>query len=214
MGRPIFSRCQQAVKGYTMPSASSHIYRIVLNWVVGTQNMSSVWHYRGVSPVPPDPTQILVDEFEAIVLGPVQNVTHENANFVSITGENLTATTPVVVSTLSGKVGQRSGARTSGNVAVSFKYNRASRDIRSGWKRFGPLSEDDTFGDTFIAAYTTICQATALVLEQDLTIGGDVYQPIVIRKPTAFPAASITYVNVASVEHLDRVTTQNSRKAF
>lgn len=197
-----------------MPVATEHIYRIVAKYDRLGQELTNVFHYFGVNPVPPDPTGVLVAQFITSVIPSMRALTSVNVEFTEVVGENLMALTPIVVTPLTGLFGLRTGATTPSFVAASFRYNRATRELRSGWKRIGPMAEEDIGGEIFETLYITQMDLAATVFETDLLVGGDVYEPVVIRKPTVFPATTITYVNVTSVTALNRVTTQNSRKSF
>lgn len=197
-----------------MPVATQDIFRIIVKYDRLGQELTNVFHYFGVNPVPPDPTSLLVNQFITTVIPSMTSLVSVNVEFTEVIGENLMALTPIVVVPLTATFGQRVGATTPTFVAASFRYNRATRELRSGWKRIGPMAEEDIGGDIFETIYTTQMDLSAAVFEADLLIGADVYEPVVIRKPTVFPAATITYVNVTSVTAVNRVTTQNSRKSF
>lgn len=197
-----------------MPIATEHIYRIVQKYDRLGQELTNVFHYRAVSPTPPDPTSVLVAEFIATVLPRITALASTSVEFTEVVGENLMALTPIVNTPLTATFGLRTGTTMPTFVAASFRYNRATRELRSGWKRIGPMTEEDVIGTEFEAIYITQMDLSATTFGTDLNIGGDLYEPVVIKKPTAFPAASITYVNVTSVTALNRVTTQNSRKGF
>lgn len=197
-----------------MPVATQHIYRIVQKYDRSGQELTNVFHFYGVNPIPPDPTQVLVDAFEAVITPRIALLCGIGVTFTEIVGENLMALTPIVVNTLSGVIGTRPGQGAPSFVAATFRYNRATRELRSGWKRIGPMAEADMAGNVFEGEYFGIMEASAAIFEDDLLVGGDVYEPVVIRKPTAFPAATITYVNITGVTAVNRTSTQNSRKGF
>ncbi len=197
-----------------MPIATEHIYRVVLKYDRLGQELTNVFHYFGVNPVPPDPTSVLVAQFVTDVLPRCTALCSTSVEFTEVVGENLMALTPIVNTPLTGVFGLRTGTTMPTFVAGSFRYNRATRELRSGWKRIGPMTEDDVLGTEFEPIYITQMDLSATQFGTDLNIGGDLYQPVVIKKPTVFPAATITYVNVTSVTALNRVTTQNSRKGF
>jgi len=101
-------------------------------------------------------------------------------------------------------------------ICASIRLNRATRETRSGWKRFTGLEEAEISGLNFVTAYKDLLDDLALVLDNDLGIANE-FQPVLVRKPGTYADGVLTdYITnaIASADALSRVTTQNTRKTF
>ena len=160
--------------------------------------------------------QDLADEFDTTVapsLAVIQNtgVVYDLIRVTPIFGNeievNKTPTTPA---------GLVNGTQMSTFVAVSIRLNRASTELRNGWKRFTGLVEELTASTTFAGSYVTTLQATAVTLSTVLTGVTGIYQPSIVRKPFSTKEQTPDWeaIDVGGATVLNRPTTQNSRKIF
>lgn len=107
--------------------------------------------------------------------------------------------------------GDRVGAVCPANLTLSFRYERANPGLRSGWKRFGLLSEIDVAGDAISASLKTAVDILTPLLGAVLThTGGSTYAPVVAVglkllgvNPAYYDPPSVAYAGLGS---------QNSRK--
>lgn len=112
--------------------------------------------------------------------------------------------------------GTKGGTSMSTFMAASLKLNRATNELRNGWKRFCGLTEEEVGAQSFAGALTTDLNAMGAVLDNVLVSGPLVFQPVIVRKPfsTLAQTANWEFTDLASTTTLNRPTTQSSRKTF
>ena len=136
-----------------------------------------------------------------------------NLTFDSIRCINITGDLADEVITPSQADGDVVGADLNPFTSVSWRYNRATKDTRNGSKRYAGMVEENVVGEVFTAAYQTACNGHAGLLGADITTVGGIFNPIIIGKETVTPGLW-NYNTLSSVQFLNRVTSQISRKSF
>lgn len=195
-----------------MPVTSVGLYELVLEQEYFSLPVLNVFHY--LSATADDDVQDLCatafDEDLMAIIAPSQNTTllYKNIRCANITGGgadfNLTP---------SQGDGDIVGSVVAGFTSNSFRYNRTTKETRNGAKRFTAMVEENIIGSSFTVPYNAVLDALATALSQQITTVGGVFDPIILRKPDD-GFGNYTYNVLASVQNLDRVTTQNSRKNF
>jgi hypothetical protein len=145
--------------------------------------------------------------------------------------QRVIATCPPIPSLLAVRTvvetGLRGGTQMPRFVAWGFKAERSVGDIRSGFKRFGKISEADTAGDAPTAAMLVLLDAFAENLTEnvryDYGAGMLNASPVIVKRikytaPSGNPAyrlpeAGDTLNYMPAVWTFDAITTQNSRKS-
>lgn len=116
-------------------------------------------------------------------------------------------------------VGENMGTR----VAVAMRTNRASRAIRRGQKRFGPIGESQQNGGVLIASEITAFNALGVTLGGVVTGAVANYFPIVVKRVKVTTPDGVTYrlpqsvgeysaFDIISYTVNQRISTQNTRR--
>jgi len=123
--------------------------------------------------------------------------------------------------------GLRSGTVQPGFVAWGFKSLRSVGGIRSGFKRFGAISETDTAGNVPTSGMATVLDNVASTLSLDLDYAGaggtELSFPIIVKRiKYTTPGGSDAYRLPSGLDTFEsapatnwifqKITTQNSRK--
>ncbi len=195
-----------------MPQAGAGLYELVLvQDYIGVECLN-VFHYR--SNTFEDDIQFTcgvafnVDNLPDISLIQSEDVTYKDIFVRNITGDLADAS--VTPTTSAGDV---IGAELATFYAASFRYNRVSKDTRNGAKRFTGMVEENVQNNAFTAAFQTLMDALAIVLDNTISSAGKTFHPIILRKPE-LGAGVWQYSDVQNVTAKDLSTTQSSRKAF
>lgn len=195
-----------------MPTTAVGLYEVVLEQTFFNDTLLNVFHY--LSSTSDDDVQALVAQaFDEDVMAAIAVICSTNVIFENIRVANLTGDLADANLTPSQPDGDVIGAVVAGFVGAAYRYNRVSKDTRNGAKRFGGMVEENILGGSFTVAYNVDLDALAVVLSAEISTVGAVLDPVIVRKPVG--AGGIwTYNDVAAVQNLNRVTTQNSRKTF
>lgn len=197
-----------------MPVASDGIYEVKLNLDRAGEELVNIFHYRETSGSDTGASGLAAD-FVSTFETPLQTILSTAVNIVSVTvkpifGTGVEITEPFTPGTTGDLVGETMPIYSS----VSLRYERDSREIRSGWKRFGPMTETEVVGDFFTAGYITIVETLATALEAQLSNVGGIFDPIIFRAANTAIDPLPRWVGVQNIVAINRVTTQNSRKRF
>lgn len=195
-----------------MPVASTGIYEIVLVCDYLAQECLNVFHY--VSNVGDDDIQQECgDAFDVDNLPDIAIIQSEDLTYEEIVVRNLTGDLADAVITPTTTTGTVVGLEMPSFVAASFRYARQSKDTRNGAKRFTGMVEENVVQNSFVAAFQTLMDTLAAVLDNSISNAGKTFQPIILHKPPD-GAGVYTFSTLNAVVALGRVTTQNSRKSF
>lgn len=197
-----------------MPIATNGIYELRLRTTRAGQDLFNVFHYLAATGLDTH-AQDLVDTWKIAKTSFIQNLLSTGVNFEDILcfpvfGTGIEVTVPYS----GGEAGIQVGESMPTHCAVSFKYNRTTRETGSGWKRFGPMSETNAVGDFFEASYLTTMATTATALEGTVVGAAADYFPIIFRAPNTAKDPLPRYQLISGVSAINRATTQTSRKRF
>lgn len=197
-----------------MPIATAGIYEVKLTLDRAGEELNNVFHYRETAGNDGSAADLAADWLSTFQ-APIQNVLSNAVTLVSVTatpifGVGVDFTIPYAASTVGGLTGETMPIY----VAASLNYQRDSREIGSGWKRFGPMTEAEVAGDFFSAAYMTVLQNLGTALEAQLGNPGGIFDPIIYRRANTAIDPAPRWVGINSIVAINRVTTQGSRKRF
>lgn len=184
----------------------------------GGQEARNVYWYRAT--VNPDTVNLqnLANGFEAAVLVPQANLTHQ-AWVHTLLQVDIVNGLPAPFERASGVgAGAVVGDAMPNYSSFSIKLNRTTKETRNGWKRIPGVTEQMVSGDVFEAATVALWDAYAPILAAPVVDPGTVtWSPVIVRteiegvplEPTAY-----IYNPVVSSVFLNRVTTQRTRRRF
>lgn len=195
-----------------MPTATTGIYELVLEQTYLGQIVTNVFHYLHTLGAN-DAQAACINAFEDDVMAPISLVQSNNLDYTNIRCANLTgflADVNVVPTVTSGTLG---GFDAASFIAVPLRYARTTKDTRNGSKRLSGMLEENMEEQGWSVSYIALMNTLATVLGTDIAFPGDIFAPIILKKP---PAAGPTYTfnDVFAVQFLNRVSTQNTRKSF
>lgn len=205
-----------------MPAVGStnRIYKLKLNGLFNTTPTLNTFNYRVSALLQPTATEV-AENFRDEVLPEIVPLQHSNQTYGSIEVID-TLDVENFVNLAVSTAGTRSGTSIAGFIVCSFRLIRSSRDLRSGWKRFSGMTEEDISGGSFTASYFALMGAQAPGIEQALNIGLAVLPLCLVRdrptpsSPLIDPDDPTTwlYSDVLAAQAIQRVTSQNTRKFF
>ncbi len=195
-----------------MPQVNSGIYELILEQDYFGADILNVFHYRQTGGVD-DEQEKCANAFDVDIMPEIAVILNDDLKFNNIRVANLTGNLADFSITPSQVDGDVTGAVMADFIACSYRLNRTTKDTRNGSKRFCGMVEENIVGGGFTAAYVADLDLLADVLETTIAGGtGAIFEPIILRKPDI--AGTFTYSLVQTVQALNRVTTQNSRKKF
>ena len=156
--------------------------------------------------------QALADEFTFVVADAVADIISVAMRINRVEVFNVTDGVGYWDKNLSPETsGTRTGEFVSSFTAWGYRYNRLQQGKRHGYKRFGEISESDTFGNVPTSGMQTVLDTVAGILGLPLNEGiVETWFPVILeRKETGvYPWTSHDILDVT----FERITTQNSRK--
>lgn len=154
----------------------------------------------------------LIAEFDETVLPLLKLIQSDGLAYFSILAENLDDVGDFAQDAPTTTAGTVTGEDMPPFVATEFRYTRASRSSRHGWKRFGGLTQIMMASEALEAAYVTAAGDLANVLGANLEDASqNLWVPKICRKQKVNDVWTYTFFGVQAVVYV-RVTTQNSRK--
>jgi len=197
-----------------MPTTSSGLYSITLKCTRTPVNIYNVFWYRetsGITGAGADLGAI----FNSAVVPDIADILSTGVAMDTLTVAEPTSINADFVVATSTSVGTRTGTTMPSFNAASIRLVRSTKETRSGYKRFGPYSEDDVAGTVFEASYLAALNIVAADLEVNLTPSGFVFEPVIVRRLlTPVPWSNVLYNPVSEALVLNRTTSQVSRKYF
>lgn len=169
-------------------------YHLTLVGLNQSQQIINTFDYITTSLLPSsEEAAELNAEFLANVMDNIKNVLHANWSATQL--YTIAPYSPDVFAqilfTPGSQVGQRAGDQMPRFVSWGFVCSRLRRDIRNGYKRFGPISESDQAGGVPTGTMTPILNTLATELEQVLTLeyvaGSSAATPAIIKRIKYFP---------------------------
>lgn len=167
----------------------------------------------------------LGNQFHLIVYGDMRDCLGTGYNGERIEVANLFDPTDFDVVDTSGENGLLAGTMMPSFVCSSFQCIRKRLDMRHGWKRLGPITEEVCTGDTYTAAYELACDDLRDRMGYTLQeAAADAFEPVIVKRIKEEPVpGKFTYrlpenqgelvYYVADTWLLRPPTTQNTRKA-
>jgi len=197
-----------------MPIATNGIYELRFRTQRAGQDLYNVFHFLDTTGLDTH-AQDLADTWKIAKTAFIRDLLSSAVTFTdilcfSVFGTGIEVTVPYT----GGETGNRVGESMPSYVATSLKYQRSSRETGSGWKRFGPMTEPDVLGDFFEAVYLSFMDNAAAALEGAVVGASATYEPIIFRAANTAKDPLPRYQLISSVNALNRVTTQTSRKRF
>lgn len=180
------------------------------------QECLNVFHYRQTSATAVDnSSEDLIDAYREVVRDPILTIQASQYTLERYEAANISVVGPdfYALSEPAPLAGGRVGDVISSFQAWGFRYNRATRLSRNGWKRIAGVIEADSTNGVLNPAINALINAAAAAMAIDIT--GTLYnvsfEPVIYRAvptstgqlPGAFPINGVNYV---------RITTQNTRK--
>lgn len=195
-----------------MPTASAGLYKLVLEQTYLGSTIFNVYGYLNSLGLD-DEQDLCAQAFDEDVMANLAGLQSVNLTYDSIRVINITGTLADEVITPGQADGDVVGNDMAPFVCAPFRYNRATKDTRNGSKRYSGMVEQNLVGETFTVAYLASLAAHATILQTDITTVGGIFTPIIIGQETITPGLW-NYNTLTSVQALDRVTSQVSRKSF
>lgn len=204
-----------------MPVVGSNpIFEIKLKQFYLQRNVLNVFHYRAIEGTAPTASAV-ANSFELQKVDAIISIQNSGLEHTAIEVIELTAVDNFIEVGLTGVIGELTGTSMAAFFASSFRYLRTTRETRGGWKRFAGLTEEVIDGNDFVATFETAAAAVATELAANMPVGILNLRPIILSpRYTALPVVNPlpvdewVYNDVAGVQFVDRVTTQNTRKGF
>lgn len=193
-----------------MATTSNGIYKLTLEQKLFGQvcyNVFYYWELGGENNAP----QPLTTAFDGTVLPEIAKVQSDDVSYLAIRSAAMTGTAADYVLAPSQADGDQVGTPLPAFMALGVTYNRQTKEVRNGAKRFAGMLKENTSGSVWTAAYTAIVDLMLPFLELDLSSGGFTYRPIIARPPTP-PSGVWTYALISNITLNGDVTSQNSRK--
>lgn len=195
-----------------MPQTQAGIYELVLEQSYQNQQVLNVFHYINTL-ADDDLQEECATAFDEDVQPTIAGRLNSSVFFTNIRVANLTGTLADFNLTPTDDQGLLVGLGIVSFVCFPFRYNRVTKDTRNGAKRFTGMIEENVETTGFLPAYFNTMEALGVILGTPISTVGGIFDPIILHKP-ADEAGIYTYNTVASVQALNRTTTQNSRKVF
>lgn len=123
-----------------------------------------------------------------------------------------------------GNNGSRTGTMMPNFCAASLQCIRKRTDMRHGWKRLGPITEEDVVGDGYTSTYEAILETACGVFGDTLQVDSvDAFRPVIVkriftgivnnRRQYRLPENVSELVTYTALDWVVRPpTTQNTRK--
>lgn len=200
---------------------SNRFFKIVLTGLHGTVETSNIFYYRQSSLLQSAAADLAVLFRDNVLaaIRTVQTVTQTYGLIEVIDSLDVANFDSLPVAT-TGQIA--SAAPEPAFMVMSWRLMRSTRDMRSGWKRLSGIDESSVTGNVFAGAHFAAMQGVESNIGQALVdVIASLPLCIVRDRPTASdpgidPDDSTTwrYTDVANVQAINRVTTQNTRKFF
>lgn len=206
-----------------MPAVGTDpIYELTVNYAKGLGVAASVFYYNRVT-IPDSGTaaQALINGWVDQVAGDWQAMANDLWSITSLRARRLNDFIDFAESPVS-LPGARNGPAAPAFVTFKLRFNRSTKETRSGHKRFPGVSEDDTdnSGNNLVTTATNNLTAVANALAQDITEGAETFQQVIVGNkvdnsgptPVLRPEADWIFNGIQSITVGGNVSSQVSRK--
>lgn len=195
-----------------MPVFTAGVYKVDVTYGVGSDQFRNVFWYRGDNSAVGGAPDLSIG-FLANVIPNLFVLLHQNVVGQELSVEEVGSINPVIVLDISANVGGQVGDIASNFISAPFRLIRTTRDVGNGAKRVGPMAEQNIEGNVFSVAYLAAMDDARDDFAASIVQGGFTFIPALVKRTTLPPASPITGSEVSAVITVNRVTTQNSRKA-
>lgn len=184
-----------------MPTASAQLWRVILKGsAAGQKETVNVFHFKGTTAGTLETAAEVMNGFKVVVMPYIDEILQFTWNSTVLIAEELTGTQYLEDNTA--YTGQRTGNILPAYVTAGFILRRTDRDVRNGYKRFSPLSEDDVDDQTVTGAYASQLAFLSTALGNDIVTGatgGGNIRPCILRRATAY-TPTYEYTHVANAD--------------
>lgn len=189
----------------------ANTYRLTLFSNLFGQDMTNVFHYA--DPLGTGTAEDLANIFSTVHLAAIQLAVSGDVSFTRIDVINYVNTGDFYSLPIS-ETGTVSGSTMPSYIAASLQYIRSDRSVRNGFKRFAGVMEGDTIDNDLSSTAITRYTNLALVLEDPLISGSNVYDPVILRSEKSLATGNYFPVESYSINGITvkGMTTQVSRK--
>lgn len=191
-----------------MPTATSGIYVAVVEQSYFGDTLFNTFAFHNPT-LGDDEQSLLATQMDTVIVPEMSNIQSQSLNYENIRVANLTGNLADVNITPAQGQGGVTGSVMASFVAAAYRYQRTTKETRNGSKRFGGMVEENVIGGSFTVAFNALLDTLAGILEGSLLS----FDPIILRQPEV-SSGTYLYNPVLSVQNLDRLTTQSSRKRF
>jgi len=185
------------------------LFKVVYSYNYGGQGCMNRWWY--FAPTLAANSSDLADSFGIEVLNSILNVQAQNTEAVELRVTSLDNPADETIVDMDGINGVRTGEDSGQFTAWSFKLQVGSGDVRSGGKRIGGVSENDTLFDDAKQGFKDLwLKLVANHLSEVLTYDGVNYAPVIVR----LVGAGVYLISQVIDAKFSYSSTQNSRKRY
>lgn len=191
------------------------IYEVKLFAEFISKQVLNVFHYQAAAA--PGSSLALRNSFVTDVVNVIRTIQVENIHYDSVEVANLNDPSDFASEGLTATHGAIGAEGLPPYAAYTFKYARATRAVRNGFKRIGGIPEtwqdNGIIDTTHVSDMNTVATALALTLTGS---GADVYVPVIARilypvpNPLHLPGTASAF-NITGVSY-EHIGTQNTRK--
>lgn len=159
-----------------------------------------------------DLQDVCADAFDLDILPAMKLVQSEGLDYTEIVVDNVTGDLAPFSLTPTTASGTTLGTKQQSYVAAGFKRVRTTKDTRNGSMRIAGLTEDDTTGNGYEAAYKALLETFAGVLEDQISAVGGIFDPVIV-KTKVLPEDDWVTNDISAVTVKGQPTSQVSRKS-
>lgn len=198
------------------------IYEVIVKQDYAGGNVFNVFHYHNTSGTPSGSgASILNSLIETGVIPSWAALVHTGLTFLELETRRLNNITDFDVEIL-GATGARVGDAGPNFAAFNFRFNRGTKETRSGAKRLAGVLESDTAagGNVIVASTITLMEVVAADFAEVFTSGLESFTPVIVGgkydstvdPPVLKPEADWVFNDISGILVRGRVTSQVSRK--
>jgi len=193
-----------------MPEVTSGLYKVTFKQTFNSQECyNTFWYLENLER--DDHQEDCAEAFDEDILPEMKLIQSTGVAYKEITVENVTGDLADAVFVPTTAAGVTTGTKQQSFVAAGFKRVRTTKETRNGAMRVTGLTEDDTTGNQYEAAYVTLIDAFAIILGAQIGIVGALFDPVIVK--TRVSEEDPWVVNpIAVVTAQSNPTSQVSRK--
>lgn len=194
-----------------MAIITSGLYKVTFKQLYISQRIINTFWYESTLGLD-DLQDVCSTAFDTDILPAMKLVQSSSLAYSEIIVDNVTGDLAPVSLTPTTSAGTTLGTPQQSYVAAGFKRVRTTKDTRNGSMRIAGLTEDDTTGNGFEAAYKALLETFADVLEAQISDVGGIFDPVIVKSRPLGTEPWVTNA-ISSVAVKGQPTSQVSRKA-